>query len=73
MLNLILGGFGVILALAAAGVYVLVNADDPLLRLLRPEVVMSVLHNFIFSFLWTRPLAQQAKKQPISSAWKTAA
>lgn len=36
---------GLVLALAA-GVYVLVDADDPLLRLLRPQVVMSVLRSF---------------------------
>lgn len=43
------GGRGLVLALAA-GVYVLIDADDPLLRLLRAQVVMNVLHSFFFFF-----------------------
>lgn len=41
------GGRGPVLALAA-GVYVLVDTDDPLLRLLWAQVVMNVLHSFCF-------------------------
>lgn len=51
VLNLIWGGLGggrgLVLALAA-GVYVLVDTDDPLLRLLRAQVVLNVLHSFLF-------------------------
>lgn len=41
------GGRRQVLALAA-GVYALVDTDDPLLRLLRAQVVMNVLHSLFF-------------------------
>lgn len=64
------GGPGLVLALTAS-VYVLVDAADPLLRHLQPQVAMSVLDSCFFFV--DMASCTTGKKQPISSAWKTAA